>query len=82
MLYNLNWLEPGQMFPPQSEVDRLTRYLQNAALFNGDHFGDPVLRSRDGITELPIDVFMKSAEKISQVIGNFDEVISFPTLLN
>ena len=82
MLYNLNWLEPGQMFPPQSEVDRLTRYLQNAALFNGDHFGDPVLRSRDGITELPIDVFMKSAEKISQVIGNFEEVISFPTLLN
>ena len=82
MLYNLSWLEPGQMFPPQSEVDRLTRYLQNAALFNGDHFGDPVLRSRDGITELPIDVFMKSAERISQVIGNFEEVISFPTLLN
>lgn len=82
MLYSLNWLEPGQMFPPKCEVDRLTRYLQNASLFNGDHFGDPVLRSRDGITELPIDVFMKSAARISQVVGNFEEVVSFPTLLN
>lgn len=82
MLYDLGWLEPGQMFPPTSEVPRLTRYMQNAALFNGDHFGDPVLRTRDGVNELPVDVFLKSAEKISQVIGNFDEVISFPTLLN
>ena len=82
MLYNLKWLEPGQVFPPRQEVPRLTRYLQNAALFNGDHFGDPVLRSRDGISELPVDVFMKSAERISQIIGNFEEVVSFPTLLN
>ena len=82
MLYNLKWLEPGQFFPPVSEEPRLTRYLQNAALFNGDHFGDPVLRSRDGVDELPIDVFLKCSEKISRVIGNFEEVISFPTLLN
>lgn len=82
MLYNLKWLEPSEYFPPVQEAPRLTRYLQNAALFNGDHFGDPILRTRDGVDELPIDVFMKCSEKISRVIGNFEEVISFPTLLN
>ena len=82
MLFNLKWLEPGSLFPPQEEMPRLTRYVQNAALFNGDHFGDPVLRTRDGVDEIPIDVFLKCSEKISRVIGNFDEVVSFPTLLN
>lgn len=82
MLYNLKWLEPGSYFPPAEEVPRLTRYLQNASLFNGDHFGDPILRTRDGVDVLPVDVFMKCSEKISKVIGNFEEVISFPTLLN
>lgn len=82
MLYNLKWLDPGSYFPPAGEVPRLTRYLQNASLFNGDHFGDPMLRTRDGVEVLPVDVFMKCSEKISKVIGNFEEVISFPTLLN
>lgn len=82
MLYSLQWLEPGQTFPPECEMDRLVRYQQNAAIFNGDHFGDPELRSRDGVVTTPVDVFMKCSAKISQVIGNFDDVISFPTLLN
>ena len=82
MLYNLKWLDPGSYFPPAGELPRLTRYLQNASLFNGDHFGDPMLRTRDGVEVLPVDVFMKCSEKISKVIGNFEEVISFPTLLN
>lgn len=82
MLYNMNWLQPGKEFPPLCERPRLTRYKQNAALFNGDHFGDPCLRTRDGIDEVPVEVFHKCSEKISKVIGNFEEVVSFPTLLN
>ena len=58
MLFNLKWLEPGSLFPPQEEMPRLTRYVQNAALFNGDHFGDPVLRTRDGVDESPIVLFL------------------------
>ena len=82
MLYNLKWLEPGNQFPPMCEHDRLVRYHQNAAIFNGDHFGSSVLRHRDGVEELPVDVFLRSADKISRVVGNFDDIISFPVLLN
>lgn len=82
MLYDMKWLEPSEYFPPLCEADRLLRYKQNAALFNGDHFSDPVYRTRDGIPEHPIDVFMKCASRISKVVGNFEDVVSFPTLLN
>lgn len=82
MLYDLDWLAPGKEFPPVCEMPRLIRYAQNAALFNGDHFGDPIMRHGDSVPELPIDVFMKCSSKISRVVGNFDDIISFPTLLN
>lgn len=83
MLYSLKWLEPGQPFPPLGERDRLKRYLENEALFDGEHFGDE-LRDRNKVwsTEGNIAVYQKCAERISQVIGNFEDIISFPVLMN
>jgi hypothetical protein len=85
MLYNMDWLQPGKQFPPKQEQERIVRYHQNARLFDGDHFDDPEFRSRvpAGISaEVCVNLYHKCAERIAQVIGNWDEVISFPTLLN
>ena len=84
MLYNLDWLEPGSVFPPATEVPRLTRYKQNARLFDGDHFGDPEFRSRNSLEmdQPPVNLYKLCAERISKVVGNFEDVISFPVLLN
>lgn len=83
MLRNLKWLEPGETFPPLKERARIRRYVENEALFDGEHFGE-VLRTREQVYsfEKGISVYQKCAERICQVIGNFDEVISFPVLLN
>lgn len=85
MLYNMDWLQPGKQFPPSAERERIVRYHQNARLFDGDHFDDPEFRSRvpAGVSaEVCVNLYAKCAERISRVIGNWDEVISFPTLLN
>lgn len=82
MLYDLSWLDPGEQFPPMWEAPRIQRYMQNAALFDGNHFGDPAYCSRLGVEVLPINVFKQCTKRISRVIGNFDDIISFPTLLN
>lgn len=83
MLRNLAWLEPEQTFPPLKEKARIRRYIENEALFDGEHFGE-VLRTREQIyaNEGSISVYQKCAHRISQVIGNFEDVISFPVLLN
>lgn len=85
MLYNMDWLQPGKQFPPSAEKDRIVRYHQNAKLFDGDHFDDPGFRSRvpAGISaEVCINLYAKCAERISRIIGNWEDVISFPVLLN
>ena len=84
MLYNLKWLEPGEVFPPAVEVPRIVRYRQNARLFDGDHFADPSFRSRHPLEvgNEPVNLYMLCAERISQVVGNFNDIISFPVLLN
>lgn len=83
MLYSLKWLEPGQPFPPLGERDRIKRYLENEALFDGEHFGDE-LRDRNKLwsNEGNVAVYRKCAERISQVVGNFEDIISFPVLMN
>lgn len=83
MLYNLAWLAPNQSFPPLKERSRIKRYMENEALFDGEHFGD-VLRTRDKIysREGSIAVYHQCAERISRVIGNFEEIVSFPVLMN
>ena len=84
MLYNLKWLEPGNSFPPAVEIPRITRYKQNARLFDGDHFADPTFRSRNPFDpgESTVDLYLRCAERISKVVGNFEDIISFPVLLN
>ena len=85
MLYNYDWLQPGKAFPPPVEAGRIQRYRQNAHLFDGDHFADPEFRTRTPfgmVDDVPVNLYLKCAERISQVIGNFEEVVSFPTLLN
>lgn len=85
MLYNMDWLRPGKQFPPSNEKERIIRYHQNARLFDGDHFNDPDFRSRvpSGISaEVIVNLYEKCAQRISRVIGNWEDVISFPTLLN
>ncbi len=37
MLTSLNWLTPGQLWPPPTEAERLERYAQNRLLFEGKH---------------------------------------------
>jgi hypothetical protein len=37
MLTSLNFLSPGQPWPPPAEVERLERYAQNKLLFEGKH---------------------------------------------
>lgn len=82
MLYDLSWLEAGQVFPPPCEAERIQRYRQNACLFDGDHFADSSFRHRDCFEIEAIEVYKRCASRISQVVGNFEDVISFPTLLN
>lgn len=82
MLYNFKWLEPGQNFPPIKEAPRIERYYQNAQLFDGDHFADPCFRTHDTRRADGVNLYLRCAERISQVVGNFSDVISFPTLLN
>ena len=47
MLYNLDWLQRGKVFPPVAEKSRIERYTQNAALFDGDHFESSDFRHRN-----------------------------------
>lgn len=83
MLYNLEWLKTGELFPPSCEKARIERYMQNAALFDGEHFADTTFRSPDGHAAVAgVEMYRKCAARISRVIGNFEDVISFPVLLN
>lgn len=82
MLYNLSWLEETKPFPPACESDRILRYRQNAALFDGDHFDDSKFRHRNGITCSTMEMYNECVHRISRVIGNFEEIVSFPVLLN
>lgn len=85
MLYDLDWLQPGKPFPPLSERDRLTRYAQNAALFDNDQFSDNKFRSNytgPTILSRTCGLYDNCAHRIAQVVGNFNDVISVPVLLN
>lgn len=81
MLYNMSWLNEGEPFPPLEERPRLDRYSQNALLFDNEHFSDRRFRRRDN-NVLTMDMYDDCAKRISQVVGNFEDVISFPVLLN
>ena len=77
MLYNFDWLKPNKSFPPDREKGRISRYIQNASLFDGEHFADSVVGS-----DTKVNMYAECVRRISRVVGNFSEVISFPVLLN
>ncbi|MDL2257870.1 phage portal protein [Eubacteriales bacterium OttesenSCG-928-K08] len=66
MLYDLIFLEPGQPWPPKSEVERIQLYDINRKLFEGEHYGGQS------------DAF----RRVQQVVGAFDDVVSYEILLN
>lgn len=85
MLYDLDWLQPGKSYPPSSEKDRITRYAQNATLFDNDQFSDNKFRSNSngpGVLARTCGLYDTCVNRIAQVVGNFSDIISVPVLLN
>lgn len=82
MLYDMKWLEPGSAFPPRVEEQRIQRYIQNAMLFDGEHFAGSMRRHRCGVNSEAIGVYEECIRRISTVVGNFEDIISAPVLLN
>jgi hypothetical protein len=66
MLTDLTWLEQGKPFPPKCERQRLEMYAHNRALFECEH----------------ADEYELALRRIERVIGNFNEVVSYPIVLN
>lgn len=66
MLTNLNFLKAGEIFPPASESARLKMYADNKALFETEH----------------ASVYADTLKRIERVIGNFQDVISYPVIVN
>lgn len=68
MLTNLDFLIPGMPWLPEDDDtrQRLERYYTNKKIFNGEH----------------ADVYEEKFKRIQRVIGNFEEVISYPTIIN
>lgn len=75
MLYDLEWLTKGRSFPPAAEKSRIERYQQNRKLFDNEHFAI-------GYGATTGTVYDNCCKRISRVIGNFEDVISIPVLLN
>ena len=69
VLYSLDWLQPGEVFPPASEVARLDRYRSNLRVFAGD-----------GIALE--EEYAPYISRIQTVITNFGEYYQFPVILN
>jgi hypothetical protein len=66
MLSSLDFLESGQPWPPKSELPRLEKYDKNKKLFEGNHE----------------EVFAEQFKRIQRVIGNFQDVVSYATIVN
>lgn len=66
MLTSLSFLDKGQPWPPECERERLNRYAKNKDLFEGDHG----------------EVYIEDFKRIERVIGNFNDVICYPVIIN
>jgi hypothetical protein len=66
MLTNLNFLRPGQQWPPASEQTRMERYAQNRRLWEGQHSG----------------VYESQLRRVQRTIGNFEDVIGYNVVIN
>lgn len=66
MLTSLNFLQVGQTWPPKSEAERLEMYAANRKLFENKH----------------AEVYLQAFKRIERVISNFQEVVSYPVIVN
>lgn len=66
MLTSLDFLKVGQRFPPVTEEERLQKYHKNRLIFENQHE----------------QVYADSFKRISRVIGNFEEVVSYHVIAN
>lgn len=66
MLTNLDFLAPGQPWPPRSEQPRLERYAANKKLWEGDH----------------ADVYIEQLRRIERSIGSLKEQIGYAVVPN
>jgi hypothetical protein len=66
MLNDLSFLQQGKCWPPPSELDRLKTYKDNRRIFEDEHS----------------EVYKKQMKRVTRVIGNFDDIISFPVIFN
>ena len=66
MLTSLDFLKVGKQWPPPVEEERLRKYEKNRLIFEGKHE----------------EVYKESFKRISRVIGNFEEVVSYHVLIN
>lgn len=66
MLTSLDFINPGQTWPPPSDRERLDRYAYNRALFANECD----------------DKYQEQADRIGRVIGNYEKLISYHIALN
>lgn len=66
MLTSLDFLNIGQPWPPESEKQRLEMYAKNRQIFENEH----------------AEVYKEAFKRIERVIGNFENVISYPVIVN
>ena len=57
MLFNLDWLEQGRLFPPRTEIPRLKKYKDNDKLFNDEAY----------------TVLQPYVERLKEVIGGISD---------
>ena len=66
MLFDLNWLEEGKIFPPKGQQHRLERYKRNKALFESGHN----------------KVYAHALNRIRRIVGDLNDVKVDPVILN
>ncbi|AGK97398.1 phage portal protein [Clostridium pasteurianum] len=66
MLTDLNFLNPGQLWPPPAENERLNQYNLNRLIFEGKHDV----------------VYAEQFKRIERIIGNFQNVVSYAVICN
>ena len=66
MLTNLDFLKIGSVWPPPGEMKRLDKYRKNKLIFEGEHER----------------VYHESFKRITRVIGNFEDVVSYSVICN
>lgn len=70
MLHDLSFLNPGQLFPPVCEVERLQNYKDNLLLFNDSTY---LVSKRE---------FKDSAARVVRILNDYQDLIGYPIELN